>query len=108
MRDAFGEDLQRVDGGEDGRRLADLSLLAQEPVLEVAVAAALADARPVAADADRAAHDQVDRSHLARRRRHGRTGARRAMLAASAARFAKRCGSISMKHFSVRRRGTAM
>ena len=62
-------DLQRMHRGEDRRRLADLAFLAQEAVLEVAVAAALADARAVATDADRPAHDQVDRAHLARRHR---------------------------------------
>ena len=33
---------------------------------------------------------------------------KKAALAASAVRFPRRCGSISTKHFSVRRRGTAM
>src|SRR5262245_23642702 len=55
--------------GEDGRRFADLALLAQETVLEVAVPAALADTRPVAPHPDRAAHDQVDGPHLPRRHR---------------------------------------
>ena len=106
--DALGEDLQRMDRGQDGRRVADLSLLAQDAVLEVAVAAALADARAVAADADRAAHDQVDGTHLARRHWRGRTWPRPAMLADGMRPFGNRCGSSSMKHFSVRRRGTAM
>src|SRR4029077_18251658 len=48
---------------------AHLALLAQEPVLEVAVAATLADTGAVASHPDRPAHDEIDRTHLARR--HG-------------------------------------
>ena len=107
-RDALGDDLERVHRGEDRRRLADLALLAQEPVLEIAVAAALAEASPVASHGDRAADDEIDRPHLARRDGAAvaaRAGdARREQRAASP----RRCGSISTKHFSVRSRGTAM
>src|SRR5690349_19282721 len=42
-RDALGDDLEPVDGGEDRGRLADLAFLAQQSVLEVAIAAAFAD-----------------------------------------------------------------
>src|SRR5437867_3261246 len=65
--DPLGDHLERMDGGQDRGRLAHLALFAQEPVLEVAVAAALAEPRAVAPYRDRAAHDQVDRPHLARR-----------------------------------------
>src|SRR2546428_997722 len=67
--DPLDDHLEGVDGGQDRRRLAHLALFAQEPVLEVAVAAALAEPRAVAPDRDRAAHDQVDGPHLARRHR---------------------------------------
>src|SRR5688572_8819653 len=53
--DPVGQDLQRVHRRQDGRRVADLALLAEDAVLEVAVAAALADPGAVAADTDRAA-----------------------------------------------------
>src|SRR6185503_3245476 len=52
-------------GGQDGRGVAHLALLAQDAVLEVAIAAALAEPRPVAPDPDRSADDQVDGPHLA-------------------------------------------
>src|SRR6185312_15759310 len=65
--DALGGDLERMHRREDRCRLADLPLLAEQPILEIAVAAALAEARAIAADGDGAAHDQVDRAHLARR-----------------------------------------
>src|SRR5262249_15531022 len=68
-RNALRRDLERVDRREDRSGLAHLSFLAQEPLLEVQVAAALADACAVATDADRAAHDEVDWAHLTRR--HG-------------------------------------
>src|SRR5439155_10772110 len=68
-REPLGRDLQGMHRGEDGRRLAYLTLLAEEAVLEVAISAALADASPVAPDRHRAAYDEVDRSHLARRDR---------------------------------------
>src|SRR5439155_1688133 len=67
--DPLDDHLEGVDGGQDRRRLAHLALFPQEPVLEVAVAAALAEPRAVAPDRDRAAHDQVDGPHLARRHR---------------------------------------
>src|SRR5262249_54296666 len=63
--DALGDDLQRVNGGEDRGGLPHLPFLAQQPVLEVAVAAPLPDTRAVAADAHGATDDEVDRAHLA-------------------------------------------
>src|SRR5262249_31894225 len=63
--DAFGDDLQRVNGGEDGGGLPYLPFLAQQAVLEVAVPAPLAHTCAITADADGATDDQVDRAHLA-------------------------------------------
>ena len=67
--DPLGNHLERVHGGEDGRRLPDLPFLAQESVLQVAVAATLPEPRPVTPDGDRAADDEIDGPHLAGRHR---------------------------------------
>src|SRR5438034_1801803 len=65
--DPLGDHLKWVDGGQDGRRLAHLAFFSEETVFQVAVAAALAEPRAVAAHRDRAAHHQIDGTHLARR-----------------------------------------
>src|SRR5947209_8935561 len=54
------EDLERMDGGGDGRPVADHRRLPAQGELEVGVAPALADPDPRAVDGNRAAHDQVD------------------------------------------------
>src|SRR3954451_1920127 len=54
------EQLERMDGRHDGRRVVDQSRLDQQPELEVGVAAALADAHARAIDGDRAADDEID------------------------------------------------
>src|SRR5437870_10671166 len=58
-----------MDRREDRRRLPDLPFLAQQAVLEVAVAAALAEPRAIAPDGNRATHHEIDGPHLARRHR---------------------------------------
>src|SRR5689334_14282608 len=67
--DALRDDLERVHRGEDRSGLADLALFTEESVFQVAVPAALADPGTVAPDTDRAAYDEIDGPHLARRDR---------------------------------------
>ena len=105
----LAHDLDRVDGGGDDRLVRDPAGLGQQRVLEVVVAAALADPGALEVDRDRAAEDQVDLRHLlevdhlavAQRSLDRR---RLAQLLAVESRF----GSSSRKGWSARSRGTAI
>jgi hypothetical protein len=64
-RDVGVDDLQLVDGGQDGRSFVDGAELAGQRPLEIAVAAALADPGAASVDGDAAGHDEIDTAELA-------------------------------------------
>jgi hypothetical protein len=73
-RNVVVHDLEIVHGGHDRRRVVDAAEPAGERVLEVAVAAALAQPRALRGDRDAARHDEVDPSELLRVHRLAKSG----------------------------------
>jgi hypothetical protein len=72
--DRLAEDLQVVDRGDHGGPGVDGAELGGERELQIAVAAALADAGPLAIDGDAARHDEIDPRQLVGRDRYAEGG----------------------------------
>jgi hypothetical protein len=70
----LAQHLQIVDGRADGRGFAHESELAEQRIFDVRITASLADAHALGIHRHAATDDEIDRHHLAERRRHAVAG----------------------------------